>query len=236
MRKQESELVVLFKIGDFKGLEEADSVEAIEQYELTAPGKGRLRVRVSTTDEGTVMVHTVKPKGVMNGMVRSNDEENVEVTSAYVETFKKLAEKRFVKQRYVFTGKDSIFKSDDETLTLPPAKYEVDIFTRFDGQPSIWGKIDVEVQDFMEILDNHPDFKGKAINATLKISHLPFKPQEAFLVSEDMTDDQRELERRIWDEEFSQNPDGTAFKRVGSSIQKPKEEKPEPQVPEPKEK
>ena len=233
MKKQESELVVLFKIGDFSGLKEADSVEKIEQYELTSQGKGRLRVRVSTTDEGTRMVHTLKPKGTMDGMVRNNDEENIEVTASYVEIFKKLTEKRYMKTRYVFSGKESIFASDDESLELPPVKYEVDVFTRFDGQPSIWAKIDVEIQDFMQILDNHPDFKGKEIHASLKISHLPFKPQEAFLISADMTDEQRDLERRIWDEEFSQNPDGTAYKPVGSSIKKSKEEKPAPEPSEP---
>lgn len=217
-KQNESELVVLFKIGDFSGLKEAESVVDIEQYELFVPGKGRLRVRKTAGENGTVFEHTIKPKGELKGGIRSGIEENVGVNASYFDTFGMIADKRFIKKRYVFSGKESIFEADDAKLALPPVQFEVDVFTRFDGQPSVWGKIDVEVQDFMAILDTHPDFKGKEIHATLKISHLSFKPQEAFLVNDSMDGDQKKLMQRIWDEEFAQKPDGSSFLKVGPSI------------------
>ena len=226
-KKKESEIVILFKIGDFNGLKEAESVEEIDQHEIYIPGKGRLRTRVSTTEDGTTMVHTLKPKGEFSGTVRTNDEENIDVPASYIEIFKKMAEKRCLKKRYVFSGKDSIFQADDSSIVLPPVKYEVDVFTRFDGQTSLWGKIDIEVQEFLAILDNHPDFKGKPVHATVKISHLPFKPQEAFFIDDEMTEEQLALSQRIWDEEFFQTPDGKPLKPLKASVKQEVKEKPD---------
>lgn len=214
---KETELVIFCKVGNFNGLKEAIRAEEQEQLELPIPGKGTVRVRKTTDKDGTRFEACVKTQKKQEGIADVCEETEVLVTSQYMETFRALADNLKLKTRYVFDGTKSILNCDGEDISLPPVKYEVDVFKRFDGKISDWCKIDIELDDFMKALNSLKELKGKDINLIVKVTHLPFKPQNAF-ISGACTDEEKNIMKKLWDTEFTQNPFGGPRTPVVSNI------------------
>lgn len=225
---KETEIVVIFKIGNFEGLKEASAVEEQEQLELFIPGKGRTRVRKTVDEDGTVFEACVKTAKKQDGSAVSCLEVEEKVSSSYMEGFRHLADSLQIKTRYEFDGTQAIIESNDKSVTLPPLKYEVDVFKRPDGSISDWAKIDIELDDLLETLKSVKEFDGKDINFTIKVTHLPFKPQNAFIVG-DCTEEQQKAMNELWEKEWTQDPFGGPRKPISSSVSalKPPSQQPE---------
>lgn len=204
---KETEIVIICKIGDFSGLKEAAATETQEQLEVFLPGKGRFRVRKTIDAEGTRFETGVKTISKQTGVAKAVEEAEELVTAGYMEVFRKVAETLQVKTRYTFEGDKSIVTCGNEELVLPPVSYEVDVFTRHDGQLSEWCKIDIEIDEFMKAMNTVESANGLPIELVIKVTHLPFKPQNAFIVGA-CTDEEKQLMSKLWETEFTQNPLG----------------------------
>lgn len=220
--KREMEIVAFAKIGNFEGLKQAECVIEQTQIERFIPNKGRVRVRKTTGVDGSVFEATVKglkrPSEGSGGTVMDCPEENIPATPSYFEAFKLIAEKMFVKKRYIFPGKKSTFTKDGVDYHLPPVKYEVDVYSRHDGKIVDWCKIDVEIGDLLQYVKNIPELKGVDISLDIKIKDLPFIPQEAFIVGDNNSEAQRRLVRKLWEVEYPHNPLGGALTPTQPSI------------------
>ena len=176
----ETEFTIYCKIGDPTKLNRANSVEKHEQAEMRLQ-EGRCRVRKTEVGGQVKYEMTMKtPTEMNNNDVRSNKEETVPVTEPFFNTFKANCETSQIKTRYKFSNRQIIIKQNDEekVISVPEMCYEVDVFTRMDGEQSEWCKIDVELHDLQRFLKiNYPDVKEISI-LRLMLSHLPFKPSE----------------------------------------------------------
>lgn len=227
MSNKEMELVIIAKIGDFEGLKEAEEVIEQAQLETFQKGKGRFRVRKSVDSEGTRFEVCVKSLQKTPSLIKAVDECEEVISEAFYEAYRKMADTLRIKKRFVFKGEKSLFtKSDGTEVPLPAVTYEVDVFERHDGQQSEWCKIDIELNQIKEALASLEIEVGDSNYPELfvKITHLPFKPQEAFMVGI-ATPEQMEKLKNLWDNEWTQNPLGGPYKPVEASIdQTPTEE------------
>lgn len=226
---KETELVIFCKIGDFNGLKEASYVEEQEQIEMFVPQKGRMRVRKTTDAEGTRFEACIKSIKKKEGGTQTCDEVETPVTSQYMEAFRKVADSLQIKTRYIFDGTHSILTSDNTQVNLPPIKFEVDVYKRHDGQISNWCKIDIELDEFMKAYQTIDGVGGAPLNITVKITHLPFKPQNAFLVG-DCTDEQQKFMEKLWDTDLTQSPMGGPRAPIPTTISAPPASPPQPEV------
>jgi hypothetical protein len=217
---KESELVIFAKVGDFKGFEQAEQVIEQIQLERFIPGAGRVRVRQSTSFNGSSIECTIKTtKKADQAGVLHCAEENAIVTPGFMETFRHLAEKCFVKKRYLFTGKGTTVNCDGQDYHLPPVIYEVDLFQRHDGENVPWVKIDIEVNKLMDAISAVPELRGKEVSLNIDCKKLPFVPQEAFIQGEDNTPEQKQLVKTLWEKEYAQHPMGGPIQEPTASIQ-----------------
>ena len=220
--KRELEIVAFARIGNFEGLNKAESVLEQIQIELFVPNKGRMRVRKTTGFNGEVFESTIKgiKKSIeeAGGSVMDCPEENIPATASYFEAFKLIGQKLFKKKRYLFPGTKSVFTKDGVDYNLPPILYEVDVYESHDGKILEWCKIDIEVGDLLKHVKNIPELRGAEISMDIKIQDLPFIPQDAFIVGDKNTDAQRRLVKKLWEEDYPHNPSGGALKPTQSSI------------------
>lgn len=215
---QEKEMVIVCKIGDFEGLKQADRVEEQEQLELFCPEKGRIRIRKTTSEDGTDFVACIKTLANPNEKIKSVDETENPVNAQFFEAFRAIANSLRVKKRYVFEGEKTIIQAESEDYQLPPIKYEVDVFTRPDGQISEWCKIDIELGDFYEALKSMNQLpQGEDIDFIVKVTHLPFKPQMAYILGA-CTEEQILASKELWEKEWTQTPFGEAHKEPEASV------------------
>ena len=226
---KETELVIFCKVGNFEGFREAIRAEEHEQLELPIEGKGTVRVRKTTDKDGTRFEACVKTTKKQEGAADVCEETEVLVTSQYMETFRNLADNLKLKTRYIFDGTKSIITLEEENMSLPPVKYEVDVYKRFDGKISDWCKIDIELDDFMKALKGIKGLAGKDLELITKVTHLPFKPQRAF-ISGACSDEEKILMKKLWDTEFTQNPFGGPRIPVVSNISKDSNPSQQPEV------
>ena len=227
MSSKEMELVIIAKIGDFDGLKEAEEVVEQSQLETFQEGKGRFRVRKSIDEEGTRYEVCIKSLHDGSSVIKSVDEHEEIISEAFYEAYRKLADSLRIKKRYVFKGEKSLFtKADGSEVPLPAISYEVDVFQRHDGKDSEWCKIDIELNQIKEALVSLDIEVGDSDYPELfvKITHLPFKPQEAFMVGL-ATPEQKAKLAELWDNEWTQNPQGGPYKSVTASIDNSSEEK-----------
>lgn len=185
--QEETELTIFAKIGDPAGLSQATSVE--EQIQITAKlglEDNTCRVRRSAINDAVKYVYTFKvPSGSESDPVASKREHNVDVNEEFFNDFKTVADFEQIKTRYVFESEKITlsYKENDEdkVIDIPDIKYEVDVFKKTDGNLSEWCKIDIEIDTMMQFLEhNYPEIKNIKLN--VKISHLPFAPNESFLM------------------------------------------------------
>lgn len=210
----ESEIVVICKIGDFSGLKQAESAEDQEQLELFVPTKGTVRVRKTTNSEGTTYTAGLKTLS-KSGIVKSCKEKEDPVSAGYFEAFRDLASSLKLKRRHFFPGKETTIVYDGKEYNIPPIVYEVDVYLRADGRESEWCKIDIELGDVYKAIESlglpeTPTF-------TLKITDLPFKPMNAFFAGS-ATEEQKKAMVDLWETEWTQTPFGEALKKPEASV------------------
>lgn len=213
--KKEEEITVFARVGDFNGFKNADGVANIQELSTLIPGRGKYRARKITDGNGTIFTANVKSEG-SGDVVRTSLDEEAPVTAAYFEAARTLADRLIVRDRFVFNGSTASLVVGGKEVLLPAIDFQVDVFHRFDGRESEWVKIDIEVERLLAALRS----MGKDVNAmdlTIKVSHLPFKPQQAFIVSSENSPEELSLIKKIWDE-YSQSPNGGPVQEIDSSI------------------
>lgn len=206
-QNKETEVAIYAKIGNPDGLQEANSFELQEQIEGKFAKGPKSRVRKTTKDNTDTYVFTFKVKSEnTEEVVRANKEFNVDVDKDFFEAFKtSIAEKFVIKTRYIFNSEnvELTFMQDSEkkNIAIPNIIYEVDVYKKPDGTLSEWCKIDVEVDNILNFLDKeHPGLKDVKLN--IKISHLPFKPEEAILGTT-QNEKEKAFLSDLWDNEFN---------------------------------
>lgn len=200
----ESEIVIYAKIGDIRGLEQADEIIQQDQLEARFENGIPCRIRKSTvkgqepTYTFTFKVPTVGQQDGQNTLIKEVMEYNTEVDAGFYEGFRLNANRFITKTRYVFNSKNVTFKAknDDEVVTLnvENVKYEVDVYQDAEGNTVEWCKIDVEIDHIFAMLNSMYKDVDK-FNLTISVSHLPFAPQEFFLQG---SENKQELIDQIW--------------------------------------
>lgn len=204
----ESEITIYARIENPAGLKEADYKEEQTQVVHKLPEGGQIRVRKTTVDGKDSYELTLKTKVPSDDPnVRRYDEHNKEIDEIFYNAFVSTGEVMMRKTRYVFVAKsvevDVVGSEGPRKVQVPDVKYEVDLFHLNDGTYCAWCKIDVEV-DAIEtfIQHNYPDVTG--INLTVKVSHLPFKPAQAFMGGPNVTETQNKLLDDLYTNFFKQ--------------------------------
>ena len=176
MKNVETEFTVYAKVSNPKGLNQADAIEHHIQLEKSLGDKGRCRVRKTQGVGHEKIEFTLKSKADDAGITHT--EHTVPVDQDFMDSFAHVCDHKWIKTRYKFVTKSvtmTLAGSEEGEIELPEAIYEVDVFTKPDGEVSEWCKIDVEVdklQDFIK--SKYPDVDKMRL--VVKISHLPFKP------------------------------------------------------------
>lgn len=154
----EIELCYYCEIRKPEGLNEANAVEQHEQYEYRLPpaedGSRRGRVRVRRTDKNneTQYEEMIKlPKDASSSI--GDIEVPVPITEAYFKAWQQVYRVPGQKKiRYTFVANSCEMTYQGNLIKLPPTKFEVDIFISSNGRKSVWGKVDIEVQDIIKML------------------------------------------------------------------------------------
>lgn len=196
-KSKETELTIYAKITNLAGLESADSKEEHIQAEIKTD-TGRVRVRKSSKNNTFNILQTIKTKlANSNGLM----ETSVEIDEEFFKAFLSLCKEYMDKHRYIFkTTNVSLTTTDDKVIELPELVYDVDCFTKDDGSYHEWCKIDVEIDAILDYCaKNSLDISNTALN--IKVSHLPFKPVEAF-IAENATEEQKAFIDKLYNECF----------------------------------
>ncbi len=199
----ERELQIYAKVGNFNGLKQAKEMIEQDQIDRYIPNLGRERVRKEITSEGTEYTSVIKAfvqggtKGVANRL-----EETVVITEKFFNLFACLGGKRIKKSRYVFYSGDITItrEGDKKKHVFPPVKIEVDVPVRPDGRTPEYVKIDVEVQELLTQIENKLGIAPSKIDIDFQIDGLPFIPQEAFVVNDTMTEEQKAIAQNFWED------------------------------------
>jgi hypothetical protein len=199
-KANETEVVVYAKIGEFEGLKLADSKEDHIQLEGKFGNGVNCRVRKVTREEGVKFFFTYKLNHkTVGSAIDSIQEYTVEVDESFFEGFRFVATRELKKTRYNFkSSKVTLTTDQSKTIDHSNVNYEVDVYTKADGELSDWCKIDVEVDIILDTIEEeHPD--SKDIKFTVKVKHLPFKPYESILAM-NANDEQKLKLDDIWKE------------------------------------
>lgn len=135
--KQEKEYMFFGLLKDFAQLEQADSIERQQQWEIRTE-KGCVRVRRSevTGETSYTLTSKVKREGE-----EGKEEVELEGSADLFEHFKLHATSGMLKDRYCF-------KVPDSELV-----WELDVFYLPNGEPVPWVKIDLEVEEATSLPD-----------------------------------------------------------------------------------
>lgn len=184
--KPESELFFYARIGNRDGLDQAIATELHDQWEHKLQNKpdgtprGKIRVRATTKGGQTQYTETIKTPIIGKTQVTANLEAETLIEKDYFEAWKKaLGESGSVKQRYTFLSQNVTLETDGQTIKLPEVKYEVDVLIDPQGKTSKWCKIDIEIDPILDYLAEHHQ-QITSFDALVKLSHLPFEPEDAF--------------------------------------------------------
>lgn len=201
---KETELVIYSRIGDVKGLEQAQEIIDQEQAQVRAPN-GNIRVRMhrkrgepNFTYELTTKHFTESDNGV-----KACTEKTQPINAEQYEMFKSVCDQFMRKVRYVFYIENVSITSKglEGKLEVPKFKYEVDRFIGPDGQFSDWVKIDLELDELHQALKD-AGLRVNALQLDCKISQLPFKPVAAFCDTGEKNGKMRDLVTAIYDKQF----------------------------------
>lgn len=200
----EKEIVIYAKIGNMAGLEEATRNEKQYQVERMLDTGVTSRVRKTTKEDQETYEFTIKHKNVDDNMQSSN-EYTITADESFLKGYEKIADRYMDKVRYIYSSSNVILNTningEDISINIPNIDYEVDTYIKPDGIYSEWCKIDVEIDKILSYVDvRYPDITD--LNFVIKISHLPFKPTNAILVST-ATEEQKQFISDLWTNEFS---------------------------------
>lgn len=196
--KPESELYFYARVGNRDGLSQAIATELHDQWEYKFPNdekgkpKGKQRIRATTIDGQVRYEETIKTPVDLGKHMAANLEATTVIDEAYFNAWKQaLGTTGCVKQRYTFLSRDVVLTTTEgQAVKLPEVKYEVDVLIDPQGNSSKWCKIDVEIDPILDYLaEHHADITS--FDAMVKLSHLPFEPQDAFVGN---TEDPKEQE------------------------------------------
>lgn len=201
---KESEVVIYAKIGSFQDLDKASKKIEQHQLESTFSNGQKCRVRMNK-DDNESYEFTYKLKLDTDADISINKEFTVQVDKDFFDNFKFVANKQVIKDRYIFNSEnvELTYNEGDEkkVITIPNIIYEVDVYKKEDGSFSEWCKIDIEVDNILNFLDKeHPQLKD--VNLNVKISHLPFRPENP-IMSTTKDSQQKEFLGSLWDNEFN---------------------------------
>ncbi len=154
----EIELCYYCEIRKPEGLDQANAVEQHEQYEYRLPpaadGSRRGRIRVRRTDKNNETMYEEMIKLPMNASSTLGDMEvPVQITEAYFKAWQQVYRVPGQKKiRHTFVSSSCEMTYQGNLIKLPPTKFEVDIFISSAGKKSVWAKVDIEVQDIVNLL------------------------------------------------------------------------------------
>lgn len=219
-KTHEEEITIFAKVGDFNGFAKADSSSNIQELSTLIPGRGKSRHRKISDGDGTHYIANIKGFG-QGDVVKTALDEDIASTAAFYEAGRMLADRLVIRDRFVFTGSTACLTIGGKEVMVPPIDFQVDVFHRFDGRESEWVKIDIEVNRLMDALRSMGKDKSD-LELEIRVSHLPFLPQDAFIVSDKNTPEEKALVKKIW-EEYSQNPNGGPVKAVAPTVRPPEQ-------------
>lgn len=200
---KESEVVIYARIGDFRGLEQAGVKVRHHQIESEFSNGQRCRVRKIEDGNQTIYEYTYKLKVNTNADMSINKEFTVQVDKEFFDNFKYVGTKQIIKDRYIFPSENVeltyIEGENKKVISIPSIIYEVDVYEKEDGSFSKYCKIDVEVDSIINFLDKeYPELKNVKLN--VKVSHLPFKPENPILSTDGS---KKDFLSSLWDNEFN---------------------------------
>lgn len=219
---EETEISAYGKIEDPEHLKQADQIEKHIQLEQLLVSGDKIRVRkttpvrggpegVSDTYELTIKCSTPDAAGM-----KSCQETTQEVDRNFYEQFAKVASRGIVKTRYTFIGKPPVIKGIDESIVLPPIKYEIDVFTNVKtNEPASLIKLDIELNDILdELKKNGIDTQG--VKQKFNLQNLPFSLNGMF-APQNMTAEQKQMLDNFWDNEAVQMLAPDKFTKIKSA-------------------
>lgn len=204
----EREIEIYARIGNFEGFRQANSAEYQVQGEVKlkdgegTPIRNRIRkYRPEDTKSISKNDYTIKTQRSEKEGIR----DMLEATSAVEGEFSvwwltNIAKKVIVKTRYRFVSQKVSLVDGDKEYELPEVVFEVDVFYNKPGSAEKYCpvcKIDIEMDNIIEYLEkHHPEIKD--YQTKIKISHLPFEPQDPVLAT-DADDKLRAKIADFWD-------------------------------------
>lgn len=201
----ETEIVLYALIGKPEGLQECTRWEDHHQLEVRFTTGHSSRVRKVTLDGHDSYFFTFKVKQDAHDggeLIEANIEETTEVDKDFFDNFRKVAERELIKRRYIFNSTNVMLtvSGDDNSsqVELPNVEYEVDVYTKADGQASEWCKIDVEVDNVLDFMGQHYKDISK-IKVNMKVSHLAFAPTNILMAQTDDEDARAQIDK-LWDD------------------------------------
>ncbi len=207
---EETEIVLFAKIDDPNVLNEAENIEDHIQLEVRTETGAKMRVRKITPVKGdreggaSRYEFTMKQNVQNKAGVKSALETTQEVDRNFYENFAGIAEQAIVKRRYSFTGNAP--KTD---LHVPAVVYEVDEFVNISTkEKSQWYKIEIEIDHVIDALKKQ-GIETDTVKQKFDFSNLPFTSLDMFSPS-NMSDEQKQLLDRLWEEEFAKKLSGDA--------------------------
>lgn len=174
----EIELCYFAEITHREGLQLAVDKETHEQWEYKVNDQGKARVRKTTREDGVVCEETLKRRLSSTDLL-GNTEDTTPISEEYFNAWVALfGTVGTLKERYVFRSKNVLLTLNEKELRLPDVKFEVDIMIdKASGQSSKWCKIDIEIDQLLEILEAH-QLKPSDVSLSVTLSELPFKPEK----------------------------------------------------------
>lgn len=201
--KNEEEITIYAKIGNFEGLAQASSMEQHEQAEIKSD-IGRIRIRKTTRNGRVPIYELTTKKPIKIGATAKNRERSKSITEDVYNVFMDVCPTFMAKTRYTFKSEQLRIKRGDMEAVIKTSEFnfEVDVFTKADGTISKWCKIDIEVDKIAEIMKEN-NIAVEQIKLIAVISKLPFAPDN--IVIDDGTKDdadKQELLKELFSNEF----------------------------------
>lgn len=216
---KEKEITIYARVGDFKGFREANEVENIQELIHRVEGKGRYRVRKILGSNGTRYVAGIKSEGY-GGSIKTAIDEETSISASYFEANRIIADRLIVRDRFTFNGEAAKLEINNKLVVLPPIKYQADVFIRHDLVECEWVKIDIEVDDLFKAIEALKGDVPDVPSITISVTHLPFKPQYAFVDDGNLDSSKDKVKRMIW-EEYAQSTYGGPLTPIEPSIAQP---------------
>lgn len=201
--KKEEEVTIYAKIGNMEGFSQASAMEQHEQAEIKTE-VGRIRVR-KTIRNGRVAVYeltTKKPNKI--GVTANNRERTKSINEGTYDIFMDVCPTFMAKTRYTFKTEQLRIKRGEMEATIKTSAltFDVDVFTKTDGEISQWCKIDLEVDKIAEIMKEN-NISVEQIKLIAVISKLPFEP-DTIVIDDGKNEDpaKKELISELYKSQF----------------------------------